>query len=152
MKKVCVSHLLRVDGVQKLPQKIWPWYCDLTLWPLTLTLATLTLESMSKIEMHFDLDLDLSPWPLWPWPWPSLPWTTFPGQYAENWNFTILTMVTLTYDLDLQSLPRYVGPWCACASVGPTVQPAERKQTPRCIHTQTDATENITSSANILGV
>ncbi len=32
-------------------------------------------------------------------------------------------------------------------SVGPTVQPAERKQT----HTQTDATENITSSANAGG-
>ncbi len=34
-------------------------------------------------------------------------------------------------------------------SIGPTVQPAERKQTHR--HTQTDATENITSSANAGG-
>ncbi len=36
------------------------------------------------------------------------------------------------------------GAFSICTSVGPTVQPAEHKQT----HTQTDATENITSSAN----
>ena len=42
----------------------------------------------------------------------------------------------------------------ACAnfrSVGPTLQPAERKQTHRHTHRQMDATENITSSTNAGG-
>ncbi len=29
---------------------------------------------------------------------------------AENWDFTILSLVTLTHDLDLQSRLRYDGP------------------------------------------
>ncbi len=106
------------------PQKLWPWYCDLDLysydlwpWPLrpfTFNLVTLTLKSTLKTEMlHFDLDL--RPWPL---SFVTLTLLTLildlSSYYAENWNFYIFWPWwpwPLTYDLDLQSRPRYVGPW-----------------------------------------
>ncbi len=50
-KPPCVA---RVNLVESCPQQIWPWPCDLDLWPLTLTLATFNLDLC-------DLDFDLGP-------------------------------------------------------------------------------------------
>ena len=124
-----VSHLPRVDGVQNSPN-------NFDLNPVTLT---------------YDLDL----WPWWPWPWPlrPWPWTIFSETRLKTGFFIFLTLVTLTFDLwpwpsNLSKI------WLSSMrapnfrSVGPTVQPC-RAQTDT--HTHTDATENITSSANAGG-
>ena len=93
-----MSHLPPVHGVENSPQQIWPWPwpmtfdldpCDIWPWYMTITL-TFDLD-LSDLDLDTrDLDLGLPflilGWKLrflhfWPWP--------------------------LTYNLDLQTLPRY---------------------------------------------
>ena len=65
---------------------------------------------------------------------------------SESLIFTFLTLVTLIYHLDLQSREMWWFLMCVpnFRFVGPTVQPAECKQTHRLM----DTTKNITSSTN----
>ncbi len=101
-----VSHLVRVDGVKAPPNKF-------DLDPVALT-----------------YNLDIWPWPQWPWPWTHM--TTF--SLAENWNFNIFTLVTLTFDLLPWPSNSFEIWWSLICvpnfrAVGPTVQPAKCKQT-----------------------
>ena len=110
-----VLHLLRVDGVQNSPN-------------------------------NFDLDPVILTYYLWPWP-ATLTLVTLTLDHLfwirlKTGIFTFLTLVTLTFNLGLQS-----SPWYDFRSIGPAVQPVERNQTDK----QTNTTENITSSANAGG-
>ena len=114
----------------KLPKQLWPYPCDLDLWPLTLT-------------------YDLYIWPWWPWPWPlrSWPWTIFSETRLKTMIFDLWPWSSNLFKIQwtLMHVPNF-------RSVFQPVQSAERKQihtqTHTETHTQTDATESITSSAN----
>ncbi len=112
-KRLCVAAPAS-RWVESSPQQIWPWPCNLDLQSLTLTLATL------------HLDLQPRRWCLGPWSW-----TAFSDTRLKTSIFTFLTLVALTFDL--WPWPSKI--WCSLICVpnfrvaGPTVQPAECKQT-----------------------
>ncbi len=74
---------LHVDGVESSPQQIWPW-------PTTMTLAAFDLDLSDPSLDSCDIDLGR----------PFL---------ILGWKLEFLHL-TLTFDLDFQTRPRYDGP------------------------------------------
>ncbi len=99
---------------RKLHKQFWSWH---------LTSGSTLKIKCCILTLIYYLDL----WPKWPWPWSSWPFLIL------GWKLRFLhffPLVTLTYDF--HTCPGHVGPKLLVLnfrSIGPTVQPAERKRT-----------------------
>ncbi len=100
-----MSHLPQVNGVQNFPNNF-----NLDTTTLTFDFCDLDPDELDLRPLTLTYDLD---------PLDIDPWTTFSDTRLKTGIFTFLTLVTLTFDLDLHTHPRYDGPKCVCQIQGP---------------------------------
>ncbi len=126
-----------------LTYNLWPW--PSRPWPTTLTLTLATLTYDYDLDLC-DLDIDPSDLdPFWPWHWTIFSATILKTKilhFLPSWPWPL----TLTFELVRDIVVLNV---CTKFQVRSSNRSACWVQTDT--HTQTDATENITSSANAGG-